>query len=144
MERFAPFPLRAWIAIAACLVLAAFHTLHPILPRGEAYSDGLAPPWASSAAAVLGLFSVLPSSGWTKLRLIPRQVLAAAGLAAGLLMAWSSAGIGCDVLRFAALAGFDGYPPRVDWMGFAQRAISLLGAVMLFVNHARFRREPFV
>jgi hypothetical protein len=106
---------------------------HPEWSQRENVANGYAPQWAASAAAVLGLASLLSTIGWTKIRMIPPPVWTAARWAACLLMAWSSAGFVFDLLQAASVAGAHPLVPAADWAGAAERSVRLFGAVMLFL-----------
>ena len=103
-----------------------------------AYTKGFAPAPVLVVAAAVGLVSLTASpASPASPRWRPQ-----AGWAAVVLLIWSGSGVLFDLLRVAALAGLPGLPPEVDAVGFARRASSLVGALLLAGALLRGRRPP--
>jgi hypothetical protein len=131
---------KVWAALGACAITLIIVILKPFFPDGPEYTKGFAPLWVTAFAAIIGVIALLLSTGWTRVRFVPRLLVLTSAWSASILLTWSSAGIVFDALRTAAVLGIPGLPPVVDWLGFASRAISLTGAILLAMVTISYQR----
>lgn len=112
--------LVATVVLGSATVLASGIGLAGGVP--PEYATHLAPAWWTALSAALAI--VL---GVARLRGV--RVAAWAFALVAVPMLWSASGVVFDLLRLAAVAGLPGFPPELDAVGMARRALA--GATLL-------------